>query len=402
MLEFRNRGVIDLRAVTTIGVSAKEPGAIGFFGTGLKYAIASILRNNGSIRIVAGGHLHEFSARPEIIRGKEFHVVQHHDRVTDEIRPLGFTTHLGVNWEPWQVFRELYCNALDEGGAVADHSTAPPGPDETVVLVEGWPDLQNIYHERHLVVLQTAPLHTFNGVEIHPLQGAHTHYRRVRAGKLSKQPGWTYNITAPMQLTEDRTFAYDFMVHHRLAAAILAADDPVFLEQWLTRPRDSFEGEFNLKEGAADPGPVFMEVMGRLSREFARPVNSSAREVFREHRGLEAYDLVSVELNQYERRQLDQALELLRRMGYDIDPARLHVLQSLGTNTLGMAFIKTGQIAISRKAFEIGVKCLAGTILEEHLHVAMGYEDHSRDLQNYLLDRLVNTAVHLHMPEAVL
>lgn len=46
MIIFRNKGVIDPKSITTFGVSSKEnPGAIGFFGTGLKYAIAILLRH---------------------------------------------------------------------------------------------------------------------------------------------------------------------------------------------------------------------------------------------------------------------------------------------------------------------------------------------------------------------
>ncbi len=54
---FRNKGVIDPSSITTFGVSSKEnPGAIGFFGTGLKYAIAILLREGCDITIHAGKH----------------------------------------------------------------------------------------------------------------------------------------------------------------------------------------------------------------------------------------------------------------------------------------------------------------------------------------------------------
>lgn len=46
MIIFRNAGTIDPKSITTFGVSSKEnPGAIGFFGTGLKYALAILLRH---------------------------------------------------------------------------------------------------------------------------------------------------------------------------------------------------------------------------------------------------------------------------------------------------------------------------------------------------------------------
>ena len=47
-LLFTNPGEIDIRGATIAGLSAKEDaGAIGYFGTGLKYAIAQVLANGG-------------------------------------------------------------------------------------------------------------------------------------------------------------------------------------------------------------------------------------------------------------------------------------------------------------------------------------------------------------------
>lgn len=49
---FENPGEIDPRMISTFGVNVKEnDSAIGFFGTGLKYAIAILLRNHHRISI---------------------------------------------------------------------------------------------------------------------------------------------------------------------------------------------------------------------------------------------------------------------------------------------------------------------------------------------------------------
>lgn len=53
---FRNKGIIDPRSITTFGVSSKDSeSAIGYFGTGLKYAIAILLREGCKIDIYTGG-----------------------------------------------------------------------------------------------------------------------------------------------------------------------------------------------------------------------------------------------------------------------------------------------------------------------------------------------------------
>jgi hypothetical protein len=60
-----NAGLIPMEAVTTMGVSAKEgENPIGFFGTGLKYAIASLLRTSHKITIWRGLDRYDFATEP--------------------------------------------------------------------------------------------------------------------------------------------------------------------------------------------------------------------------------------------------------------------------------------------------------------------------------------------------
>src|SRR5208282_5619824 len=97
---FTNPGEIDPRTITTLGVSVKETKSpIGFFGTGLKIAIAVLLRNHQRITIYSGLTKYEFSCAPETIRGQEFNIVQMNNI------PLGFTTDMGKVWEMWMAYR---------------------------------------------------------------------------------------------------------------------------------------------------------------------------------------------------------------------------------------------------------------------------------------------------------
>ena len=71
---FQNPGVIDAVSITTFGVSSKndKSTAIGFFGTGLKYAIAVILRTGGNITIYSGDSVYDFSVQRQKVRNDEF------------------------------------------------------------------------------------------------------------------------------------------------------------------------------------------------------------------------------------------------------------------------------------------------------------------------------------------
>ena len=69
MIVFQNPGLIDMAAVTTMGVSVKNDGAIGYFGTGLKFAIATILRNKCALTIHRGLEAFAFTSEEITIRG---------------------------------------------------------------------------------------------------------------------------------------------------------------------------------------------------------------------------------------------------------------------------------------------------------------------------------------------
>jgi hypothetical protein len=72
-LAFSNPGVLEINLVKLLGVSVKEgDNPIGFFGTGLKYAMASALRLGGSMTIYADGERYEVNGKSIRLRDKEF------------------------------------------------------------------------------------------------------------------------------------------------------------------------------------------------------------------------------------------------------------------------------------------------------------------------------------------
>lgn len=225
MIIFRNNGLIDLTAVRTLGVSVKEDdSAIGYFGTGLKFAVATILRNGGEITIWRGADKHVFGVNPANVRGKNF------DVVTLDGVEIGFTTQLGRDWEPWMAFRELACNALDEGGRYFAANT-PVGPgcgDETIIEVVGG-GIDRAYADRHDIIIKAEPLERNAFVEIHPGPSNDIFYRGVKVGQTMYQTFFRYNILSKIDLTEDRTFKYSFT----LATPIKW--------RWRTRPLQHFQ-----------------------------------------------------------------------------------------------------------------------------------------------------------------
>lgn len=135
---FHNQGELDIRAVTTFGLSVKKnDNPIGYFGTGLKYAIAVLLREGCEIEIYSGKTQFKFYSQKDMFRGEECELIFMDGDDADH-HQLPFTMALGRNWELWQAYRELYCNALDEDGGVCDkHEDAEGRENFTIINVRG-------------------------------------------------------------------------------------------------------------------------------------------------------------------------------------------------------------------------------------------------------------------------
>lgn len=241
IVTFQNPGLIPMEAVTTMGVSAKEgDNPIGFFGTGLKYAIASLLRTGQKITIWRGLDRYDFKTQTGEVRGKEFdfiHMIESsvNGALDGPSHRLGFTTHLGARWEMWQVFRELHSNALDEGGTSVV-ARLEPREGYTTIQARGT-QIVDAAAKRSQIFLETKPIATLDGLAIHPEPSHRLYYRGVQVMGLSKPSAFTYNVLSPMELTEDRTLKYPWAADSTVAAGLRQCGDIEILEKALTNKK---------------------------------------------------------------------------------------------------------------------------------------------------------------------
>lgn len=103
VLVFETPGHIDIRAFTLMGVSAKPSttSSIGYFGTGLKYAVASLVRMGSRPVVWIGRDRYTFFNRPDKFRGVEFDkITMRRDRLGLRGRntDLPYTTMYGRKW----------------------------------------------------------------------------------------------------------------------------------------------------------------------------------------------------------------------------------------------------------------------------------------------------------------
>lgn len=112
MLYIRNKGEIERGALALLGASTKVGDQIGKFGSGFKYALATLLREGVDFKIYSGQREIPITTEVEKFRDQEFRVL-----VIDGIR-TSITTNTGPEWTVRDAIREIWSNAIDEGDAV--------------------------------------------------------------------------------------------------------------------------------------------------------------------------------------------------------------------------------------------------------------------------------------------
>lgn len=384
---FENKGSIDLRSVSTFGMSVKEnENPIGFFGTGLKYAIAICKRMGLELEMWVKGEKFSFTVQNELVRGKEFKVI-----AMNEI-PLPFTTHLGANWELWQAFREFYCNSLDEGGDVSEGEVTID-PEKTYFIVRD-ARFNFLYNQRHTIVLKIDDKLKIPGrdnVEVFGEISDHIFYRGIRVLKPMKSCLFTYNIKDSQELTEDRTLKYYGSVDSYISNAIAGMTSKSKIRKALLAGKEFYEGDLSFLSLKYYPHRLSEEFRKVLEEEFksnSDDLNMSARELCKELMEQQACKYYEpTELNPIEEKQLERAIQISKGVFPDFDYP-IKVVKTLGARTMGLADKEAKTIILSQRAFQFGTKYIVSTLIEEFIHLKTGFPDLSRPLQTYLFDTI--------------
>jgi len=372
---FMNQGDFDVRAMLTMGVSAKDKGdAIGFFGTGFKYSIAIILRMGGKISISTQSGVYKFEAKRETIRGKEFDIVYMNDK------EAGFTTHLGANWEPWMAYRELYCNAKDENGEI---STEINDNYDTIISVD-CSQIFNAHVSNSDYFLSTSPVFSGVNAEIHEGGKPFIYYRGIAVTNSYKNAIFSYNITSNVTLTEDRTSKNEYEIRWPIQKAIQGCTNKSMLRKALSK---GDHAEANIIYDSDWPvSDEFITVCDELLAsdkglcESARLLKSKIQD--------RSGDWPEFEINKVQKMALDKAISFLFKIDVDINRFPIKTVTGLGDGVMGRAH--EGTIYLSDMPFNMGVKQLASTLLEEWVHNKYDCADFDRNMQNWLFDKILS------------
>jgi len=274
---FENDGLLDLSCIDTFGVSVKEnENPIGQFGTGLKYALAVLMREKQKVQIIIGGKLYTVFTNIREIRGQDFEGVV---LIDDEGKytQLPFTTTLAKNWELWMAFREIYSNCKDENGRmwINDniHDYESRHPEKTAILVTG-EEFADIVKQKADVFIESKPILETREYNVHKGSSPFVYSGGIRIAEFEKPLMHTYDLKGKVDLTEDRTMKDPSEVEDKIVRTVVQSEDARLIEEVVLASEEHHESSFSFRYLTL--GNTFLEVMKRLIRKKTPGLNPTA------------------------------------------------------------------------------------------------------------------------------
>ena len=384
MIVFKNEGILDINSIITFGVSVKEKeSAIGFFGTGLKYAIAVLLRNGCDISIKAGDDVYDFGTEELIVRGKSFPII------TMNGKPLSFTTEYGKTWELWQAARELYSNCLDEGGTVTNEIDDNFHGTQVVVSGDAF-DL--VWKERHTFLLAAPVLWANNSLEVCEGPSEYVYYQGIRVYTLPTKSKYTYNLLCKQKLTEDRALANWWGAEGDILLALGTCDNKEILENVIIANPDEESLEDGFSFEYITTGETLNELVGFHIRNGTEGLNKTLlKEAMNRSLLTSTPEEYTNNLSPEDVTVIKDAIEIVLRAGFDTTAYTIGLVESLGEGEISWAAGE--KIYVSRLAMDEGAKKVASIIILSILKIEKGLNTESRAMQDFLLDLVAKLAM---------
>ena len=383
---FKNPGIAILEALTTMGVNVKEDSsAIGHFGTGFKFGTGIVMRLGGSLTVYLGLDKYEFFTKTREIRGKEFQLV--HVRHPDgHEQSIGITSEVGKNWQPWMAYREFRCNAQDESGFTSDKEQEPE-EGYTLIVVDSR-DIELVHAKADDYFITTEPVHELEELDLHysHKQTNKIFYKGVRVGQWELPSMFRYNFKSGLMLTEDRTITSEYYTSSSLRRSLAACTNKQLLYKIFTADHELMEHHIKF-DSLTSASEQFLDTAELVLKQKPLHYNVTLRATLSKLRNHDPFEWIKPSLLQS--KMLVKAEKVCLDFGFDTSTRDIRIVDNLGVDVLGC--VDNGNIYLSVKAFDMGTKVVAGTLLEEMIHAQRGLRDCTRELQNFLLDRLMTT-----------
>ena len=416
-LEIKSFGEIDVQAFTLIGASSKRGDStkIGLYGSGNKYAIATLLNQNIDFKVFSGEDEIMFTTKEQSFRGQTFKVI-----LVNGIETSLTTTMGGNDWQnAFAPIREIYSNALDE-----DEDATLQKVDEfskekgyTKFYIELTEDVEHFYKNVHLYFCKTNPKVLFansKGVMYSNTDNENTRiFRKSILSHFSEKVKSLlhYNLD-DIEINESRVIKYIWQVDYKLAVLWKSCTNEELISTLLFRLNGANNGflehkiEWSESENFSDAwysvcvnkklAPVeyldmFSEEELKGAYQLPMKLLKPLKEQFNDLQVLgmtskSDSNFVVVKPNQILVDKVIDAISKLRGTRYTHRFADIHIeyVKFFNNNILGLA--EDGKIFLSSKLDSFSVDEIAKIIIEENEHNLTGFEDETRSFQNHLFN----------------
>jgi hypothetical protein len=414
-LRIKNKGLIEAKALTLIGASSKvgDSSKIGMFGSGNKYAMAYLMRNDMALKIFAGNDEIKVSTVRENFRGDDFEIVCIDDEKTS------ITTSMGKDWVLWQAVREIYCNAIDEGGSGFDVvSDIRPQDGEThfyIGMNEMLEDFMKNF-SKYFSMRKNPVVSNEYGKVFTKRDGDLTLYRKgIRCWDGHKKSKYDYDFKT-IQINESRVISYHWEIQEHIWNIVSSCDDKNVIMNFLAASQrkefvESITSSMSTLRSHIVSG-TFKEVISGLKlapMESGALCTSIEKETFMfipQH----MYDTIEVwmkeenkaimfsskvgdkffsktKMSSLQEATLSRALEFFKEADYSIDYP-IDVVSFAKKEVLGYAYGE--KIYISNITVDKGVQEVCNTIIEEHIHLKYDVRDETRAFQTAIIDEMLS------------
>lgn len=407
----QNNGEIDINAFRLIGASTKrgDNTKIGHFGSGLKYAIAVFLRNNVEFKIYSGLKEVKVSTSKQLLGNQSFDVVKFNGRMTS------FTTEMGIDWKLWFAVREVYCNAIDEGGlATGVVNEIKPEKGKTTVFLKLDGQLNDIFlnwakyfseKREDLVHMDSNGNKFFHGDRHNLLV-----YRKgIQVLERENTKCLFHYDFYNIEINEARTIVSDFELQYETVKLLKQQANEQMIAQ-IYDNRDSYEAKLDYALSGfmsqrwlkvlggrtivlEDNAGAFQEEMASISfvilpNRLAMALKDEFKEKVKILGQSDRYGDLRVRSPEGKENVLIQECMAFLVGEIDVVKYPVQICDFAMESQMGEAYNE--EILLSPKLFDKGKRYIVSTILEEYWHLESKATDKTRAFQDFLINRFID------------
>jgi len=418
-----SKGEIEMEALNLIGASTKNETKIGYFGTGLKYSVAWLLRNGVEFHLFSGEQRISISTEPVTFRDQSF------ERIYINNVPTSMTTDMAKDWQPWFIIREIYSNALDEGEAILEEATLLEGKkDKTRIFVKNIYEFQYIVENfGHYFFDYDVPLiANMNSGQIFEYCPRYTGFYRMGINVFAPDDNdqrldaaFIYN-SYNCSINEARV-SYSSMRHVCIGDLVLDSENPYILREFLRymHKKNTLESRIQpyefcldlvsykilpsvweeaLKDWIIFPENVDIGILDQDEIDKAFPVKNNRWNIitsklddsqYKIPRRMEEKDYILVDIEDWEKDIVNDQIAWFKNRGFGIDNYDIDVVSFVSPQIHGKALLDKNKILLGRKTLSTGISEVRKTLIEEYAHLKSKADDCTRSMQNALIDEIV-------------